>query len=251
MKSKSFVLCLAFLITCSFLFAQSVDIKENFFQKIIDKYRDVKEMSASLEINMSMMGSIMKMPMKIWIKGDKSRMDFSISIPGQTEPMQQIVLNNSKSISMYNNLNNTIMTMDLTKIPEDTKKKISRSNNFILWSDTELLNRIKSETTVEETSKNGKNVYLITVKNLEAIQNSFNFPTDASAVFKKMIYWVDQENLIPVKMELYVDANTPGIWIDFFDIKIVGVPDNIFDVKFPADAKKIDMTDSLKDFLPK
>jgi hypothetical protein len=36
------------------------------------------------------------------------------------------------------------------------------------------------------------------------------------------------------------------MWIDFIDVKIGGVPDSIFDVKFPQDAKKIDMTDSIK-----
>lgn len=68
MKRKIFALCFIGLISSGFLFAQNLGLKESFFQKITSKYGDVKELSANFEMNMSVMGTSMKMPMKMWVK---------------------------------------------------------------------------------------------------------------------------------------------------------------------------------------
>lgn len=77
------------------------------------------------------------------------------------------------------------------------------------------MEKIKDKVTVEEVNKDGKKFYLITVANLEAIQNSMNIPVNTPMLFKKLLYWLDYESLMPVKMELYGETETPGMWIDF------------------------------------
>ncbi|HOQ81996.1 MAG TPA: hypothetical protein PLL89_02925 [bacterium] len=251
MKRKIFALCFIGLISSGFLFAQNLGLKESFFQKITSKYGDVKELSANFEMNMSVMGTSMKMPMKMWVKGNKLRVDATTHMPGMDQAMQITTLLNDKNLITYNSFNNTIMTVNLSDFSDEIKKKLWSNNNFIFGSDIEIWKKIKDKVTVEEVNKDGKKFYLITVANLEAIQNSMNIPVNTPMLFKKLLYWLDYESLMPVKMELYGETETPGMWIDFLEIKMSGVPDSIFDVKFPDNAKKMDMTEAFKGMLPK
>lgn len=248
MKKILTVLAVAGFAT-GMLFAQVESPKDVLIKRITEKYKDIKEMSATIEINMSMMGTTMKMPMKVWTKNGLTRVDASMVIPGSEQKMESITLNDGKTITTYNNLNNTIMTINLDKLPEDLKNKVQQSTNAPVGFDADLFNKIKDQIVVEETNKNGKKVYLITVKDIEAIKSSLNMPAGNTPLpFKKIFYWIDYESLNPLKMEFFAESETSGMWIDFLEMK-TSVPDNIFKVSFPPDAKKIDMTDSAKGLL--
>jgi len=248
MKKILTVLAVAGFAT-GMIFAQVESPKDVLIKRITEKYKDIKEMSATMEINMSMMGTTMKMPMKIWTKGVLERVDVSMVIPGTEQKMESTTINDGKIVTTYNNLNNTIMTIDLDKLPEELKNKVKQSTGSTAGFDAELFNKIKDQIVVEEANKNGKKVYLITVKNIEAIKNSLNMPAgNVTIPFKKILYWFDYESLNPLKMEFFTESDTPGMWIDVLEIKTF-VPDGIFKVSFPPDAKKIDMTDSVKGVL--
>lgn len=232
------------------LLAQTESPKDALLNKLVEKYKNVNEISVVMEMNMSMMGSTMKVPIKLWTKGGLARADSSVQVPGVEQKMEQIMLNDGKTISMYSSMNNTIMTIDLSKLPDEIKSKMNRgTTNPAL--DVEILNKIKDKINVEETTRGGKKLYLITINDIESIKSALNMPAGnlqpgGQLPFKKIVYMIDFETLLPVKLEIYADGDTPGMWIDFIDVKIGGVPDSIFDVKFPQDAKKIDMTDSIK-----
>ncbi|MGB9642378.1 MAG: LolA family protein [Candidatus Ratteibacteria bacterium] len=232
------------------IFAQSESPKDVLMKRLAEKYKNIQEMSATLEVNMSMLGTTMKIPMKIWTKGVLARVDVSMIIPGTEQKMESTTINDGKTVTTYNNLNNTIMTIDLDKLPEELKNRVKQSTGSPAGFNVEMLNKIKDQIVVEETNKNDKKVYLITVKDIEAIKNSLNMPAvNAPMPFKKILYWIDYESLNPLKMEFIAESDTPGMWIDVLEIK-TSVPDGIFKVSFPPDAKKIDMTDSLKGMIP-
>lgn len=246
-----------FLVT-GIVFAQQVPQTQNpidvLMNKLIEKYKDVKEMSAVIEMNMSMMGMNMKMPMKLWMKGDLFRMDMTMSVPGIDKPMEQIMLSDGKTISTYTNISNTVTVIDLAKLPEDARKKIKQSYNNSMGFDAQIFEKIKEQVKLEETMKNGKKVYLITIDDIEAIKKCLNMPgaeTQMPITMKKLVYSIDYNTLVPVRMEIYTESETPGMWIDFIELKTQGVPDSIFNVSFPADAKKMDMTESVKGMLSK
>ncbi|MCM8822399.1 MAG: hypothetical protein NC831_06250 [Candidatus Omnitrophica bacterium] len=250
---KIFVAVGALCFATGILWSQAESVKDVFSKRIIEKYRDVNEMSAVVEMNMSMMGTTMKMPMKVWVKGKNFRMDMSMVVPGADKNMEQITISDGNTVSTYNNLNNTIMTIDMNKLPEETKKIIK--NQYATKSmgfDLEMFEKIKDQIKVEETVRNGRNAYLITVDNIDAIKNTLNMPSSSSQVpFKKLLYIIDCDSLLPVKMEIYADGETPGLWMDFIEIKTSGVPDSIFNVKFPPDARKMDITETVKGTLVK
>jgi len=248
MKKILTLVAVAGLVT-GMIFAQNESPKDVLMKRLAEKYKNIQEMSATLEMNMSMMGTTMKMPMKVWTKNGLTRLDASMVIPGSEQKMESTTINDGKTVTTYNNLNNTIMTIDLDKLPEELKNKVKQSTASPAGFDAELFNKIKNQIVVEETNKNGKKVYLITVKNIEAIKNSLNMPAgNAPLPFKKILYWIDYESLNPLKMEFFAESDTPGMWIDVLEIK-TSVPDGIFKVSFPPDAKKIDMTDSVKGVL--
>ncbi|HPP66625.1 MAG TPA: hypothetical protein PKX05_01775 [bacterium] len=248
MKRKIFIVSLLSVVICNFLFAQDIDVKEAFFQKFASRYADVSAVSATLEINMSIADSVIKIPMSMWIKDNRIRLDASIPTVGKNESAQQIILLNNNIISVYNNLKNTIMTVDLDRLSNNSKKKPMNKKSLILTADTELLNKIKENVDVKETMKNDKKFYLLTM-DFDTIINNLNIKKNKPMFFKKLVYRVDYETLIPVTLELYGDTDTPGIWINFIEIKTEDVSDSVFDIKFPDDVKKIDITDSIKGIL--
>lgn len=235
--------------------SQTQNPKDVLMQRLIEKYKDVKEMSAVIEMNMSMMGTNMKMPMKLWMKGELFRMDMTMSVPGLDKPMEQIMFTDGKTISTYNNITNTVTVIDLTKLPEETRKMMKQSYNKSMGFDSEIFENLKEKIRLEETIKNDKKVYLITIDDIEAIKKSLNMPGAESQkmpiTIKKIVYSIDYNSLLPVRMEIYTEGETPGMWIDFIEVKTQGVPDSIFNVKFPDDAKKMDITESVKGIFPK
>jgi len=232
--------------------AQTESPRDILIKGITEKFQDVKEMSAVVEMNMSMMGVNMKMPVKMWMKGNLIRMDSSMSIPGTDKNMEQITVSDGKTISIYNSLNNTVMVIDLNKLPEDMRKMVMNQTGQHMGFDPEVFNKIKDLLKVEEKTRNNRKIYFITADNVDAIRASLKMPPAASQIpFKKLIYMIDYETLFPIRVEVYTESETPGMWMDFIEMKISGVPDAVFNVKFPENANKIDITDSVKSSLSK
>ncbi len=121
---KIVLIAMIVLITAGFSFSQTENPRDVLFNKLVEKYKNVSEMSAVVEMNMSMMGMTMKMPTKMWMKGNLTRMDVSMMVPGTDRTMEQIAINDGNTISIYNSLNNTLMSVDLNKLPEETRKMI-------------------------------------------------------------------------------------------------------------------------------
>ncbi len=224
--------------------------KEEFFTRISQKYEGLQEISGKYEINMPMMGSIMKIPASFWKKGDKMRMDMTISQPGMPKPMEQSVLMDGEKITQYQKAFNTVMTIDLNKLPPEMKAQMKKQQMFMM--DAGTMNNYKNmldSVDVEEKVRDGKNFYLVTVKDIDKTGGMFSMPGGQQSpqqMFKKSLMWIHRDSLLPGKMELYGEGDTPGIWIDFLDLKTDSIPASIFKLAIPADAKTMDITDMVK-----
>ena len=224
--------------------------KEEFFTRISQKYEGLQEISGKYEINMPMMGSIMKIPASFWKKGDKMRMDMTISQPGMPKPMEQSVLMDGEKITQYQKAFNTVMTIDLNKLPPEMKAQMKKQQMFMM--DAGTMNNYKNmldSVDVEEKVRDGKNFYLVTVKDIDKTGGMFSMPGGQQSpqqMFKKSLMWIHKDSLLPGKMELYGEGDTPGIWIDFLDLKTDSIPASIFKLAIPADAKTMDITDMVK-----
>lgn len=224
--------------------------KEEFFTRISQKYEGLQEISGKYEINMPMMGSIMKIPASFWKKGDKMRMDMTISQPGMPKPMEQSILMDGEKITQYQKAFNTVMTIDLNKLPPEMKAQMKKQQMFMM--DAGTMNNYKNmldSVDVEEKVRDGKNFYLVTVKDIDKTGGMFSMPGGQQSpqqMFKKSLMWIHKDSLLPGKMELYGEGDTPGIWIDFLDLKTDSIPASIFKLAIPADAKTMDITDMVK-----
>ncbi|MCX7704872.1 MAG: DUF4412 domain-containing protein, partial [bacterium] len=88
MKKIFAVICMV----SGILFAQTENPKDVLFKRLTEKHSNVNEMSAIIDLNMSMFGATMKMPIKMWMKGNLFRMDTSMEVPGTDKIMQQTII---------------------------------------------------------------------------------------------------------------------------------------------------------------
>ncbi|MCM8830152.1 MAG: hypothetical protein NC824_04055, partial [Candidatus Omnitrophica bacterium] len=163
---RNIFLVVAMLVGTIFFSAQAEVNKEEFFIRMSQKYSGLDSVIARYVINMPMMGNIMKMPVNFWQKGNKMRMDMTMSQPGMPQPMEQSILMDGQKIIQYQKMLNTVMTIDLNKLPENMKQHLGKQG-FMMNSDAiTYLSKSFDKLTVEEKIRNGKQFYLITITDI-------------------------------------------------------------------------------------
>jgi outer membrane lipoprotein-sorting protein len=242
---------MAFVVVLLVVFTVNAEVnKEELFSRIAQKYAGIQDMSGRYEMNMSMMGSMMKMPASFWKKGDKMRMDMSFSQPGMPKPMEMSMLMDSEKIIQYQKTLNTVMTVDMSKLPEELRNSMKQQTGVFDAKMIQTLQSVIEEVEVIEKNRDGKNFYLIKINNTEKIRDMMSIPgvqQNTQQFFKKVSMWVNRDSLLLEKMEIYgEDSNTPGMWIDFLEFKTDSIPDSVFNLNIPKDAKVMDMTDMVK-----
>lgn len=237
------------VVLCMILSVQAEVNKEEFFARMTQKYSGIESISGEYEINMPMMGSIMKMPVKFWQKGNKMRMDMTMNQPGMPKPMEQSILMDGEKMIQYQKMMNTVMTVDFNKLPDNMRQMMKKQQAFMMNQDSinqfyQVLDRIS----IEERTKDGKALYLITVSDIPTMGNISPAPgmQISQNMFKKLLVWINPSSLLPEKIELLGDGDTPAMWIDILNIKIEDIPDSIFKLDIPADAKYMDITEAVK-----
>ena len=234
------------LMSAYFIQAQPVEQKTIFFKRLAEKQAELQDLSGRFEINMNIMGNNMRIPVKFWNKSEKMRMDIEMSMPGVPSSMEQVIMMDSKQLIQYQKMINTVMTADLTKMSEEVRKKIRENQSSMFgWEESiSILKKIEDNVEIEEKNRDGRKFYLLTVKDFNKLQNMPSIGgNNSKQMFKKMLLWVDYDSLLPVKMEIYGEAETAGISIDFLELKTGKVSDDVFNIKFPEDAKYMDITD--------
>ncbi len=248
---KKILLVLAVLTTS--VFAGAEVNREELFMRIANQYTGQQEVSGKYEINMLMMGTTMKIPVRFWKKYDKMRMDMEISNPAMPQPMESVILIDSDKVIQYQKTFNTVTRIDMSKMPYEIKNKMSQQQSFFMLDANTINNfrQIVDQLEVEEKIRDGKNFYLITVRDMDKMGNfaSMYGGQNAQQFFKKSLLWLNQSTLLPEKMEFYGEGSTPGMWIDFLEIKTGAVDNSVFNINIPADAKVMDMTEAMKNMM--
>ncbi|MCX8082196.1 MAG: hypothetical protein N3D17_02190 [bacterium] len=223
--------------------------KEEFFARMLQKNSNVECISGKYEINMSMMGNIMKIPVNFWQKGNKMRMDMIMSNPGMPQPMEIYMLMDGQKMIQYQKMLKTVFTFDLEKLPENMKQQMKNNQGFIMNSDSiSQLYQMIDKISVEEKIKDGKSFYLISIRDISNTGNiSSTFGVQSTQqMFNKMLMWVNPSSLLPEKIEFYGDTDTPAMWIDILGLSTEPFSDSVFKLDIPADVKYMDMTETMK-----
>ncbi|MCM8760181.1 MAG: hypothetical protein NC832_00450 [Candidatus Omnitrophica bacterium] len=248
---RKILMIVAVMVGMVFFSAQAEVNKEELFASMTQKYSGLDSVSGKYVINTPMMDDIMKMPVDFWEKDDKMRMDMTMVMeaPEIPLPMTQMLFDGQKMI-FYDKILNTVMTFDLNKIPEPENIKPRMGKGMV----TDInLSKLVEKSTVEEKSRDGKKFYLITVADITDTDIGNIYPGMGmpgkkmfKKMFKKVVLWINQSSLLPEKIEFYGKKDTPSMWIDILEIKTDIIPDSIFKLDIPRDAKYMDMTESLK-----
>jgi len=244
---KIIMVCLGILFVICSLHAEVN--REELFASMTQKYSGLENISGKYVINMPMMGNIMKMPVSFWQKGNRMRMDMTMNQPGMSKPMEQSMLMDGQKVIQYQKMLNTVMTIDLNKLPENMRQQMGKQQGFMMNSNViNQLSKSPDKLTVEEKTKDGKQFYLITLTDIAGMGNvaSGMGMQGTPEMFKKLLLWINPSSLFPEKVELYGEADTPAMWIDILKISTEPISDDIFKLDIPADAKYMDMTDAVK-----
>jgi len=230
---------LFFVFFCFVSFAEIS--KEEFLKKIVKEYKNAPYLSGEIEIKMDMMGKILTMPVKFWKKDKKFKIEMVYQQPGMEKVMEISMLFDGKKMLQYQKLTNTVIRFDLTKFPDDLKKEWEKKYDF--GPDIE---KISDNLKLDEEMKNGKNYYVLTVKNLQELRKDFPALKGKNVqFFNKVVLWFLKDNLIPEKISFYADTERPGMEIFFKSLSKAPIEDSIFKLEIPEDAKIMDMTDMM------
>ncbi len=242
---KVFLIWIAVVCAAGFLNAE-VNKKE-LFTRIAQKYAGMQEFSGKYEINMQMMGTA-----SFWKKGDKIRIDMVVSQPGMPKPMKINVLIDGEKIIQYQKMLNTVMVIDLNKLPEKMKNQIKQQQSGMVNANTiKDLESTIDKLVVEEKTRNGKNFYLITINDVGKIKSMISMlggQQNPQQMFKtkKALLWIGKGSLFMERMELFGETKTPDMWIDLLEFRTNSIPDSVFKLDIPNDAKIMDITDMIK-----
>ncbi len=221
--------------------------KKELFTRIAQKYAGMQEFSGKYEINMQMMGTA-----SFWKKGDKIRIDMVVSQPGMPKPMKINVLIDGEKIIQYQKMLNTVMVIDLNKLPEKMKNQIKQQQSGMVNANTiKDLESTIDKLVVEEKTRNGKNFYLITINDVGKIKSMISMlggQQNPQQMFKikKALLWIGKGSLFMERMELFGETKTPGMWMDLLEFRTDSIPDSVFKLDIPNDAKIMDITDMIK-----
>ena len=231
------------------LFSPAEIDKKELLTKIAEKYKNLKSISGRAELNMLMMGNVVKIPVFFWKEGKKTKMKMVMYQPGMPEPMEQIMLFDGKKMMQYQKISNTVIIIDFTKLPEDMKNRIKNQQGLSSLEDfTPKFEKYLEKISVGEKKIKGKSFYVITVNDLQSIGVNSNIPMKQNmpeSFFKKVDFWIEKNSYLPFKIELFGETETPGLTVKFFEVKTDPIPPEVFKIEIPEDAKIIDMTEMM------
>jgi outer membrane lipoprotein-sorting protein len=247
MRKKVLTLLFIGLVATTFVQAQVVD-KDAFFTKLEEKHSEFNEINGQFEISMKLFGTDMVIPVNFWQKNKKVRMDFKITMAGMPFPMEQTMLIDENRLVQYHSMLNTVMTADLTKMPDKIREAINRNHISMLGGKENIsaLNKIKDEIEIVEKKKDGKRYYVLTLKDMGKIGGAppIMGQLNPTKLFKEMVCWIDADTFLYSKIEIYSDKpETSCLVVDIIKLDSAKVSDDIFMVNFPEDAKQKDITE--------
>lgn len=237
------VFCFVVLLCFGLLFAEVN--KEDFFQKLAEKYKNANSVKSEIVVNMDMMEKLITIPVKFFKKDKKIKMELIYQQPGMEKPMEIVMIMDKEKMLQYQKTINTVIKFDFSKFPEDMKEEMEKKYDFER-SVLPDIGKFSENIEVNEKTKEGKSFYMLTVKNLQKLVNEMPAIKSQNAqFFTRAVAWFYRD-LTPERISLYTDSEKVGMEIIFKSLVINSpVADDEFEINIPEDAKVIDMTDMM------
>ncbi len=216
MNKRTGILLLVVIVMA--LFSGCIEMSaEQIAQKMKEKQDSIKDFSATMVITSDFGGKSEMAKAKMMNKmPDKNRIEY-------LEPAEmagQIMVNDGKTIWNYNPTKNEVTRMDMPEIGKLSEQDYTRSIKELLnQTDISCLGTDKFE---------GRSVYIIKAS-----------PKNGSMGIRYNMF-VDSENWMPLKMEMFDKNDKLMTSIEYRDIKFnTGISDSEFEFKVPEGAKVV------------
>lgn len=216
---------------------------------ISQKWSNVQDLQGDMTVGMQMFGKMMEIKGAIWQKEKLFRAEMTLPpelmppTDKPTEPLKVLMVFDGKIMWQMWPMMNMATKIDFSAL-EGKIKNAPFSKSF------HSLPAVSYQ--LSEKKRNGNDYYFLETKNSkEFIQNSpvaglgVNLPTNMS--FQSVGVWVNKGTLFPDLIEFYIQKNTPGMYVEFKNVKIdQGLAQELFTFKVPEGVQVMDMTASMK-----
>ena len=213
------------------------------------KWNNIQDFQSDMTVGMQMFGKMIKIKSTIWQKGKLFRAEMTLPpelmppTDKPAEPLKVLVVFDGKTMWQMLPMMNMVTKTDFSAL-EGKIKSIPLSKS--LYSLPVVSYQLS------EKKRNGGDYYFLETKDSkEFIQNSpmaglgVNLPTNMS--FQSIGVWVNKNTLFPDLVEFYTQKNTPGMSLEFKNIKTdQGLSPELFIFQTPEGVQVMDMTASMK-----
>ena len=216
---------------------------------ISQKWSGIQDLQGDMTVGMQMFGKMMEIKGAIWQKDKLFRAEMTMPpelIP-QTdkaaEPLKVLMVFDGKTMWQSLPMMNMVTKIDISALG-GTIKNAPFSRSFHSLPDVSYQ--------LSEKKRKGQNYHFLETKEADKfVQNSpvsgmgVNLPTNMS--FQSIGVWVNKETLFPDLIEFYTQKNTPGMFVEFKNIKTdQGLASELFTFRAPKGAQVMDLTASMK-----
>jgi len=222
---------------------------EQLIADISQKWSSIQDFQSDMTVGVQMFGKMMKIKSAIWQKGNLFRAEMTMPpelmppTDKPVEPSKVLIFFDGKTMWQSMPMMNLVTKTDFSAL-EGTIKNAPFSKSF------HSLPAVSYQ--LSEKKRNGGDYYFLETKDSkEFIQNSpvagmgVNLPTNMS--FQSIGVWVNKGTLFPDLIEFYVQNNTPGMYVEFKNVKIdQGLASELFTFHVPEGVSVMDMTASIK-----
>jgi outer membrane lipoprotein-sorting protein len=216
---------------------------------ISQKWSNIQDFQSDMTVGMQMFGKMMKIKGTIWQKGKLFRAEMTLPselMPPTDKsvgPLKVLVIFDGKIMWQSLPMMNMVTKSDISAL-EGKTKNVSFSKSFY------SLPAVSYQ--LSEKKRNGNDCYFLETKDTNKfIQNSpaaglgVNLPMNMS--FQSIGVWINKTTLFPDLIEFYVQNNTPGMSLEFKNIKTdQGLTLDLFTFQVPEGVQVMDVTASMK-----
>ena len=239
------LLCLALFRP---VFSQEMTAEE-LATAISQKWSGIQDLQGDMTVGMQMSGKMTEIKGAIWQKEKLFRVEMTMPpelmppTDKAAEPLKMLMVFDGKTMWQSLPMMNMVTKIDISAL-EGTIKNAPFSRSF------HSLPAVSYQ--LSEKTRKGQDYYFLETKEADKfVQNSpvsgmdVNLSTNTS--FQGIGVWVNKETLFPDLIEFYTQKNTPGMFVEFKNIKTdQDLASELFTFRAPKGAQVMDLTASMK-----
>jgi len=239
------LLCLALFRP---VFSQEMTVEE-LTAGMSQKWSNIQDLQGDMTVGMQMFGKMMEIKGAIWQKDKLFRAEMTLPpelMPPTDKPVESskiLMVFDGKTMWQFMPMMSMVTKINISAL-EGTMKNAPFSRSFHSLPDVSYR--------LSEKKRKGQDYYFLETKEADKfVQNSpvagmgVNLPMNMS--FQSVGVWVNKNTLFPDLIEFYVQKNTPGMYVEFRNVKYdQGLAPELFTFQAPEGVQVMDMTASMK-----